>query len=251
MDLEKVLGYGYAIPWCLSIYPSLFKNWRQKSASAISVDFLIINIVGYVCLTSAIFLQLFCWQETNDENEPLRPTVTQFDLWYCVHSLVMNGVLASQLLYGKRLWSFQTAGVVRMKILYKRILRATLAIIAISLIPFCVRLFNENLSNTNTLALCNRLIALKILMSLIKYFPQVKHNYERKKMRDFPMLCVVLDVFGSICSIAQLIVKLKQVGEPSIAAAATSNFGKIGIACVTLLFNFIYVSQWLVYRGHE
>lgn len=246
MNWETILGYGYVIPWSLSAYPPIWHNWRQRSSSAMSLDFVLLNTVGYFYLLLSLWLQLFCWQTEKDNQLTDRPMVSAFDFYYCLHGFTMNLVLVSQVVWGIRLWNFRSSGA-RMKPVYRRILLGCLLVGALSGGRFLWHHWRFGWVNADTLTLCNTLFLLKISLSLLKYFPQVKHNFDRKSMNGFPIQSVVCDVVGSICSLAQLTVQIARDHGSLTMAAVDANFGRIGIAIVTLLFNFVYISQWLVY----
>ncbi|SCU77828.1 LANO_0A01376g1_1 [Lachancea nothofagi CBS 11611] len=248
MDLEKLLGYGYVIPWSISAYPPVYHNWRRNSAAAMSLDFVMMNIVGYFYLLCSLSLQLFCWLEgSQDSGNVSRPKVTNFDFWYCLHGFILNLVVLSQVVWGARIWNFQKGSTSRMKPIYGRILAFSLAVCMASTVQIMWQQAHHGWNNADTLAFCNKLYLLKISMSLIKYIPQVKHNFERKSMKGFPIQSVVCDVFGSVCSLSQLALQIAR-DEPILTVEVVSaNFGRIGIALVTLFFNFVYISQWLLY----
>lgn len=241
-----MLGYCYVCAWSISIYPPLWNNWKRRSASAMSLDFVMLNSVGYFYLICSLWLQLFHWQETEMEDNSLRPKVTHFDFWYCLHGFVMNLVLTTQVLWGTTIWKFQ-GGAARMKAVYRRVLLGSILMAVILLIQFVYQNTIQGWSNQNTLSFCNHLFLLKISMSLLKYIPQVKHNYDRKSMRGFPIQSVMCDVLGGVCSMWQLAIQLSKEARGFTFVALIANFGKIGIAIVTLFFNFIYISQWIIY----
>ena len=87
-------------------------------------------------------------------------------------------------------------------------------------------------------------------MSLIKYIPQIKHNYERKTMAGFAIESVMLDIIGGIASLSQLFLQLSQSQEGLHLTSFIANFGKISLAIVTLSFNFLFILQWLVYSSN-
>ena len=71
-------------------------------------------------------------------------------------------------------------------------------------------------------------------------------------MECFPIQGVFLDVTGGIASLLQLIWQLSSDQGFSLDMFVT-NFGKLGLSMVTLIFNFIFIMQWFVYRsrGHD
>ncbi|EJS44483.1 ers1p [Saccharomyces arboricola H-6] len=248
LSFDDLLGLVYVSSWSISMYPPIITNWRHKSTSAISVDFVMLNTAGYSYLVISIFLQLYFWQLTDDGSELARPKLTQFDFWYCLHGCIMNVVLLTQVVAGARIWRFPVKGHRKMKLWYLRILLASLAIFATLSVQFMYANCRYGWDNSRTLVYCNNLFLLKISMSLIKYIPQVTHNWARKSMECFPIQGVFLDITGGIASLLQLIWQLSSDKGFSLEVFVT-NFGKIGLSMVTLIFNFIFIMQWLVYRA--
>lgn len=243
--IEELLGLVYVVAWSISMYPPVWINYKQKSTKAVSVDFVMLNTAGYIYLQVYTILQLYCWQT---EDLVPRPKVTQFDLWYSLHGSFLNFVLLSQIVFSRRLWKFYKSSTYRrMKTGYFRILMISLITFAALSVHFIYSNLYFGWDNTRTLAYCNNLFLLKISMSLIKYIPQVKHNYDRKSVKGFAIEGVLLDCIGGIASMLQLLLQLSRDGGFSIINFLT-NFGKIGLALVTLVFNFIFISQWLIYK---
>ncbi|SCU92167.1 LADA_0F14818g1_1 [Lachancea dasiensis] len=249
MDLVKLLGYGYVIPWTISAYPPIYHNWHHKSASATSMDFVMLNVFGYLYLLVSLWLQLFYWLEGSQTTPGIsRPKVTAFDFYYCLHGFIMNLVLLSQIIWGNALWSFTKGGSVRMKPIYSKILGLSIILCLLSTSQILWQGSQFGWDNQNTLVFCNKLYLLKICMSLIKYLPQVRHNYDRKSMNGFPIQSVACDILGSVCSLSQLSLQIARDEPVFNLEVVVANFGRIGIAMLTLFFNFVYISQWLVYR---
>ncbi|QLQ81294.1 hypothetical protein HG537_0F00550 [Torulaspora globosa] len=254
MVVEDVLGLIYVWSWCVSMYPPVVTNWKQKSSTAVSKDFVILNTSGYFYLLVSLTLQLYLWQPVSEKDgrQPdTRPKVTQFDLWYCLHGFVMNLVLVSQVIYGKKLWGFKAdSHQVRMKPYYHKFWIISLVVFTILTVRFGYGTFCHGWNNQKTLSYCNSLFILKISMSLIKNVPQTFHNYERKSMKGFAIQSVMLDITGGVASLLQLVSQISK-DQGFNATTLAANFGKIGLALVTLVFDFIYVSQWLIYRDAE
>ncbi|CCF59027.1 hypothetical protein KAFR_0F04320 [Kazachstania africana CBS 2517] len=248
VSLDEVLGLVYVTAWSISMYVPLIANFKFRSTNALSIDFVILNTTGYFYLIYSVVLQVYYWQtETTSLLE--RPQVTKFDLWYCLHGFIINLVLLSQIYYGKLLWNFEKNTKRRMKSIYQKVL-----IISVSVFIFLTARFYyfqstnfNNWSNELLLNYCNCLFLLKMSMSLIKYLPQVKYNFERKSLKGFAVQGVILDVVGGMASLAQLIIQLNKSHGLNMHTVAT-NFGKIGVALVTLFFNAIFISQWLIYE---
>ncbi|QLG70808.1 hypothetical protein HG535_0A07500 [Zygotorulaspora mrakii] len=253
---DDVLGFIYVCAWSVSMYPPVIKNWMEGSSTAISMDFVILNTTGYFYLLVSFILQLSFWVpisaaimkgDGSVEKLIVRPKVTNFDYWYCLHGFIMNWVLVSQVIYGSALWKFKVElHTRRMKSIYLKYWLLSIIIFT----GLSIKFFRENAivgwQNSRTLNYCNNLFLLKISMSLVKYIPQVLHNYERKSMNGFAIQSVFLDVIGGVASLLQLVCQLREdKGFNYITFVA--NFGKIGLALVTLIFNFTFISQWKLY----
>lgn len=251
---DHCLGFIYVISWSVSMYAPVITNWKYKSASAVSVDFVMLNIAGYMYLTCSMFLQLYAWlpAATGSGGDLMselvtKPKVSDFDLLYTSHGFILNLILSSQL-YVPNLWRFKIEKRPHMKKNYERILYTSLVIFSLLVMEFMY--YNENVgwNNNRTLSFCNKLFLMKISMSLLKYLPQVKHNYERKTLKGFSISGIFLDVIGGIASLLQLIIEINNDGDFSFIVFVT-NFGKIGLGLVTLIFDFIFISQWSIYGG--
>lgn len=274
LKLEDCLGFIYVTAWSISIYSPIWENFKCKSAKGISMDFSILNTMGYFYLLVSMILQTFYWiphdninnsgqvlnksklvdvnvQVSNETNlnylEP--PKITKFDLFYCLHGEIMNLVILSQLIWGKKLWNFHDDKHRRMKPLYFKIFLLSIFVFIVYTIQFFhSSLFVEGWNNRTTLQYCNKLFMLKISMSLIKYIPQVKHNMDRKTVKGFSITGVILDITGGIASLLQLLLQLShENGGKFNLMLIVLNFGKIGLSLVTLTFGFIFIIQAIVY----
>ncbi|CAR27851.1 hypothetical protein ZYGR_0N03380 [Zygosaccharomyces rouxii] len=250
--VSEVLGLTYVCCWSVSMYPPLWTNWKRKSASALSVDFVMLNTTGYFYLVISLILQLYRWlpppqgQELTQEAIALKPKITNFDLCYCLHGFLLNLVLASQLVMGQSMWGFKKERSIRMKPIYSKILFLSLLIFSGLTLHFVNYNATVGWDNLRTLAYCNRLFMLKISMSLLKYVPQVIHNHERRSMKGFAIQGTMLDITGGMASLMQLIWQIAN-DKSFNTSVFMANFGKIGLAIVTIVFNFIFLSQWTVY----
>ncbi|AMD22542.1 HHL228Cp [Eremothecium sinecaudum] len=249
MDLIDLLGYLYVGCWSVSMYPPLWNNMKLHHTKAVSKDYVILNSVGYCALILSMLIYALLWADPNSEvqEEAVQPTLTVFDFWYGIHSWFLNMMLATQVIWGRHLWGFKPEPTRRMKVVYVRLIYLTFMFAAAITINYLYQNWAYGRNNVNTLLYCNRLYLIKITMSVVKYIAQIKHNFEHKSMKGFPMLSVMLDALGGIFSLVQLVLQLAKAPEFTMAVFI-ANFGKIGIGMVTLFFNFIYVSQWLLYR---
>ena len=269
--MEDILGIVYVAAWSVSIYPSLITNCRSKSSMGISTDFAILNVAGYGYLLLANILQLYCWvlpNESSSSSPVERPHISGFDVLYTGHGFILNVIILSQVLWGSTLWNFQDTGTDsstrrttrRMKPLYRTFFQITLLVFTVLTLRFIYCVYLYGWDNSNTVIYCGYLSLLKISMSLVKYIPQIKYNYERNSMRGFSMVTVLLDSIGATALLTQLSLQIAREQRGRLLAAGVTsgswstrymdmdvlkaNFGKLGLCVETLLFNIIFLVQW-------
>lgn len=256
LSLSDLLGLVYVCCWSVSIYPPILTNWRYGSANALSIDFVMLNTAGYFYLVISLILQLYWWMplpkdvDVTEELASLKPKITNFDLCYCLHGVIMNLVLVSQVVAGHSLWRFKVNRPLRMEPIYYRVLALSILVFMVLTGQLCIYNLQSGWDNLRTLDYCNRLFLLKISMSLIKYVPQVFHNHARRSMKGFAIQSTVLDVTGGVSSLMQLVWQIsKEQGFNTTVWVA--NFGKIGLALVTILFNIVFLLQWSLYSSQS
>lgn len=46
--LSHLIGWAYFIAWSASFYPQAILNWRRKTVQGLSMDFVHLNVVGFL-----------------------------------------------------------------------------------------------------------------------------------------------------------------------------------------------------------
>ncbi len=59
---SSIIGYTYSTFWCVSFYPQLILNFQRKSTEGVSVDFAVVNFIGFICYAS--YTCCFYWNKT-------------------------------------------------------------------------------------------------------------------------------------------------------------------------------------------
>lgn len=118
---SSMIGYTYFIFWCFSFYPQIISNYMRKSTDGLSVDFSVINFLGYICYS--IYTSLLYWnpdikvmyQERHNKNiqyvnlehdeelyqQDATITVQSNDVAFAFHAVVFSGIWLYQLyIYG-------------------------------------------------------------------------------------------------------------------------------------------------------
>lgn len=239
MSLAYFCGWAYAIFWGVSFYPTLYLNYKLKTSDSISLDYIVLNILGYLCYSVSIFLQLY--------NQELRiqymsffagrlPVLSGADLFYSIHGLILLLVLFSQIIFGNSLWKFHNE-----RLNFKLNALSRLIFFSFSLFVVFSWCFSDPVYRFFNFVMS--LSYFKILISLVKNIPQAVHNHKRKTMYGVSRLQILFDFLGVLFSFTEFYLK----NDLPILEAIDSNRGKVGITCVTFFFSSIYLFQIYIY----
>ncbi|CAO3637051.1 unnamed protein product [Cunninghamella echinulata] len=191
--VSSIIGWTYFLAWSISFYPQVILNIRRKSAEGLSVDFLYYNVLGFLCY--AIFNLSFYYSEEiqkeyrerhNDSDNLVRAN----DVFFAVHALFISSFTL-----------FQT-------FLYKaeqKLSNPAKLFLSGSIITILVSIVLISTSHYQWIDLLYLLSYIKLLISFIKYLPQMWLNYKRKSTVGWSIHNILLDFTGGALSIAQLI----------------------------------------------
>lgn len=96
------------LSWSASFYPQPITNFRRKSTAGVSIDFTIINFLGFLCYT--IYTTTFLYSSTIRAQYAARyptaeePTVRFNDLAFAVHAVILCAVMYTQ--FWPSIWGF-------------------------------------------------------------------------------------------------------------------------------------------------
>ncbi len=127
---SSIIGYTYSTFWCVSFYPQLILNFQRKSTEGVSVDFAVVNFIGFICYAS--YTCCFYWNKTvqemyrernrdespgtnvldshayeshefivDDSSSQAKVTVQSNDVAFAIHAVILSSVWLIQLItYG-------------------------------------------------------------------------------------------------------------------------------------------------------
>lgn len=213
-----------------------------------SVDFIALNIVGFSALVTSTALLVLNQgvRELYFKEHNYYPLLTMADLIYSTHGLLLTLVYSSQLC----LWGFRKRSIV---------LRRSTKLIISGVLVICFLLYSIIGTNTihqytedeqriyTLLDLAITLSYLKMMISLIKYIPQLSHNIKRRSVVGFSMLTIFLDLTGSVLSISQLFIDSYIATNSINYDVLINNGGKLGLSFVTMFFGACFVYQFYKY----
>ncbi|KAI9230095.1 MAG: PQ loop repeat-domain-containing protein [Piptocephalis tieghemiana] len=228
--LSSLIGWSYFLAWSASFYPQVLLNYQRKSVRGLSLDFLYLNLLGFtfytiynVSLYSNESVREIYRQRHNGQN----PSIHANDLFFGFHALVLTLITIAQT------FLYKTERSVRIPKLSLVLILAATVYIAIHMI----------------LALTGRILwldvlyligSIKVLISFVKYCPQMYLNFKRKSTTGWSIGNILLDFTGGILSVAQQILDAFLWDD---WGSITGNPVKFGLGFLSVAFDLCFMTQ--------
>ncbi|KAJ3285698.1 hypothetical protein HDU79_007130 [Rhizoclosmatium sp. JEL0117] len=181
-QLSLLLGWTYFLAWSISFYPQIILNAHRRSVTGLSVDFVLLNVLGFLCYTIFNCVEYFRFEN---------PDVQLNDVVFAVHALVLCCVAMAQVVvYSPDLKSIVAGTRVETRV-------------AVVGIPVLIGVCSIVLPERKTLVVLG---SVKLAISLYKYLPQLFLNWRRGSTVGWSITNILLDATGGILSVAQLFV---------------------------------------------
>ncbi|KAL3957802.1 hypothetical protein ACCO45_008380 [Purpureocillium lilacinum] len=223
--LSALFGWVYTLCWSASFYPQPLLNWHRRTTSGTTVDFPFLNVLGfaaYLASNLAFYYSPVVRAQYAARHHGLPPTVQFNDITFALHALVLSVLTASQYLLARPLWRFAPA------VAGARPSRGVLGISAGSLCGVAVVYLlaaaaaaRASSSASSSLLAADGLSGLrgqqsaidpavdwceldvvyavgyvKLLVTLVKYTPQLLANWRNKSTEGWSIWQVLLDLAG-------------------------------------------------------
>lgn len=263
--------------WSGSFYPQPITNWNRKSTVGLSIDLSTINPLGFVCYaiyTSAfLFSPVIRSQYAARHPASIDPTVRFNDFAFAAHAVVLTVILYTQ--YWPFIWGFHVPRFQRiswtMAVIFWGSILTPLLVMAVVLLqspdggydpstwawidvvgenelPCFNELLNhwENYKTKLTSFQIYSFSYIKLLITIVKYMPQVALNYKRQSTVGWNIGTILLDLAGGILSMLQLVLDSSLQSDWS---GITGNPVKLLLGNVTIFFDAIFcIQHYVLYR---
>ncbi|PLW22317.1 hypothetical protein PCASD_15297 [Puccinia coronata f. sp. avenae] len=240
--VSNLLGWVYTLAWGVSFYPQLTLNYKRKSMRGLSLDFLALNVFGFLCYSAStigLLLSPIVRKEYGDRHNGGAPNVRFNDLIFALHALVLSILTWLQSLYYKRDVTQRVSPLTR----------TALTLLSMTIICLLIwTLDSESLSSRHHhffqwIDLITVLSTIKVWISFAKYLPQAILNWRRKSTVGWSIQNIILDFTGGVLSLAQMVL---DAGLNNDWSSMTSNPGKLGIAILSIAFDVVFLIQHYV-----
>jgi len=235
--LSSIIGYTYFLSWSASFYPQIVMNHERKTTRGLSVDFCVLNVLGYCYYT--VYTTTFFWNQriideyklrfSSDDGDSAEVTVQGNDVAFALHAVVMATVTLSQI----GIYDTFTA-----RPPSKRVLVIILATIAFCIGYVCFTWVVKG--SVDFLGFLYVLGTIKVGVTIGKYVPQALLNKSRQSTVGWNVLNVILDLTGGVLSLIQLVGDCASMGDWS---GLGGNPTKLFLSMITIFFDLVFLIQ--------
>ncbi|KAL3629132.1 hypothetical protein CASFOL_026354 [Castilleja foliolosa] len=235
--LYNVFGWIAFVAWSLCFYPQIILNYQRKSVVGLDFDYALLNMVKQLLyLTynlSMFFSPIVKSQYYQKFGYGKIIPVAESDLAFSVHIVLASAYTMYQIAVYDRGTQKFTKIYTAINVIF--VLAATVC----TCIAIPSRSWFWLLSCFNTI---------QVVMTVIKYIPQVVFNFKRKSTSGFSIGMVLLDLLGGISNNIQM---LMQSLDQKSWENFYGNLGKSLLATVTIVFDLIFMVQHYALYPHK
>eukprot|EP00762_Andalucia_godoyi_P000923 ANDGO_03718.mRNA.1 Cystinosin homolog len=225
-------GWISFVLWSVSFWPQIVENHKRRSVVGYSLDYLAMNILGFICYavyTCMLYFDKDIQDQYHSEYGSGSIPVQPNDVAFALHAIFCLFIIAFQCLIferGEQKVANMSWGIIGLGLLYV----AILAILALAHVFSWFRML-ELMS------------FVKLGMSFIKYVPQAYQNFMRKSTVGWNIHNVFLDFFGGLFSLLQQICLSVDQDDWN---QLYGNPAKFGLALESMFFDLIFLFQHYV-----
>lgn len=242
---SAVMGWLYFLAWSVSFYPQVVLNWRRRSVFGLSFDYQLLNLVGFGCYAIFNVTTFFHTQirsEYIDAHHGDSPSVEVNDVFFAIHAFILTAITMVQVFLYRR--SGETFAKWSLALSTGFVLAVVVYAIVSALSP------DVGPKNARSwLSWSVSLSIMKLIISCLKYIPQVVLNFRHKSTVGWSIGNVLLDFTGGTLSVVQAFLDCSLSGQWSGIAGDPVKFG---LGFVSIVFDIIFMTQhYVLYRSHE
>ncbi|KAI2623189.1 hypothetical protein GGR54DRAFT_638434 [Hypoxylon sp. NC1633] len=252
--LSALFGWIYTLSWSLSFYSQPLLNIRRKSTSGTTVDFPFLNTIGFVAYL--IYNTVFYFSPEIRHQYALRnnghtPTVAFNDVVFAAHAFAVCAILTTQY-FAPSLWGFGRAPGTRPSRPILGVAFGSLAAVLIIIIFVGTQSSSTpaHASPKTAWAWLDVIYAIsyvKLLITVVKYAPQLLYNHRNRSTRGWSIWQILLDFAGGVLSIAQL--GLDSWLQGGGWSGVVGNPVKFALGNVSMLYDLVFMLQHYVLYG--
>lgn len=225
---SSILGWSYFLCWSVSFYPQFWTNYKLGHIDGYSKEFNLLNLYG--------FLAYFIYSIWGFIDPSIVPGVVDIqDIAFAGHAFALTFLMTLQCLWYEPNYLSSTHLWVKSLLLF--LVLTSLIICPLQLIE----IFPSSSLNFNG---CLWLGYSKVLITLLKYFPQALKNFSRKSTEGWSIANVLLDFTGGLLSLIQIFVDGANSGNWNVfGKGGTFNIAKFCLGFTSMVFDLVFMMQ--------
>nr|XP_019010845.1 uncharacterized protein I206_04148 [Kwoniella pini CBS 10737]OCF49626.1 hypothetical protein I206_04148 [Kwoniella pini CBS 10737] len=232
----SICGIAYFIAWSYSFYPQLILNYKRKRTTGLSPDFIYLNPLGFLALTiwswGAYFSPIAREQYSNRHDGHL-PQISKSDLAFSLHAFIISLVTLFQVW-----WYAQNSLISKNPTKPSLLIQIVLGILILTPIISAILVWLGKYEFLDWLYLIS---SIKLIISPLKYIPQVILNWKLRSVEGFAIGQIICDMIGSTLSFAQLVISSIFIdGDPG---GIVANPAKLGLSFLSFAFDSVFIIQ--------
>jgi cystinosin len=209
----------------------------------------IAGFAAYMVSNMAMFYSPLIRAQYAARNKGLTPTVQFNDITFAAHGLLLSLVSTSQYLF-PRSWGFTSSPGSRPSRFIMGVFIGCVAGVVVVIFIVTGSLQRDSIDDAISawvwLDAIYAVSYVKLVVTLIKYTPQVLVNYQNRSTKGWSIFQILLDLAGGILSIAQQGIDSYLQGDWS---GITGNPVKFALGNVSMMYDAIFVTQHYVLYG--
>ncbi|GAB6031653.1 hypothetical protein CHUAL_009412 [Chamberlinius hualienensis] len=233
--LSDVFGWIYFVCWTSTFYPQMYLNFRRKSITGLSMDYIVFNLLGTGSYSIYNFAMYF-GKRIQEEYFDIHPygilQIKPQDVAFAIISFSMTGICGLQGIYYSR-----------------KSIRISNICLGIFSMGILFLLISAILGATDVISwlTCVYYVSyVKLGVTLIKYIPQVYSNYRNKSTSGWSVGYPILDFSGGFLSITQMFLMAFNYDDWN---SIFGNPTKLLLGVVSMFFDTIFLVQhFIIYR---
>ncbi|KAL8694876.1 MAG: hypothetical protein Q9218_000540 [Villophora microphyllina] len=255
MQLPRSRISHSTLSWSLSFYPQPLLNFRRRSTTGTTPAFPFINTLGFI----SYFMYTYCFYFSplirrqyaiRNPSNP-EPTVPINDVVFASHAVLLSSLTWS--MYSKRLWGFsqtpQRVGGLIWLFAISCIFGVLVLTFIVSSSPDHGSITPQDPSAWAWIDLIYGISYLKVIITFVKYCPQMYTNYTLKSTTGWSIEQILCDVLGGVLSVAQVCLDSLLAGGNW--EGVTGNPAKFALGNITIVFDTVFLMQHYWWYRHS
>jgi len=232
--LSIIIGWTYFSLWCFSFYFLSWEIYKLADVSGLSINFLIINIVGYICYSISNLSGYF------QKDSPIGTTHLE-DVLFALHGFLFCLI---------QMWQYKLYRNKNDKnqYLHKYVIYNHIVLVLLCFLVLILQWTNVIDPASKYISILVFLGYIKIYITLLKYTPQIYLHFKRKSTIGWSINNTWCDFLGGLLSLIQILVDCINSGNWNIFINDNTplNIAKFSLGFVTIVYDLIIMFQHYV-----